>query len=261
MPHTPDTGKDHSLVHVVIPLYRTEINAYERIALEQCLKVLGHYSVTLLAPDALDIDVIKAILPQAEVRRLPASHFAGVQAYNRLVLSEKFYELFTDFTYILIYQLDAFVFHDALSEWCNRGYDYIGAPWPQGDRVYPLTFRGVERLQRLFPFWNKPKHHYVGNGGFSLRKVTTCLDMLRRTGGKVRRWPYHEDIFWPHMAHLFPSDYSVPSPDIAQRFAIEREPSAAYAALGGQLPFGCHAWYKYETDFWFPIIRAFGYDL
>ena len=64
----------------------------------------------------------------------------------------------------------------------------MGAPWPRGDKVYPYTFRGVERFRRLFPFWNKPVYHYVGNGGFSLRKVASCLDMLRRTEGKVRRW-------------------------------------------------------------------------
>jgi len=261
MQDTANTAVPQSLVNVVIPLYRSEISPYERIALQQCGKVLGHYPITLIAPDGLDLDGIQTILPEAQAVRLPQKHFAGIQAYNRLVLSEEFYERFADHAYMLIYQLDAFVFHDELTQWCERGYDYVGAPWPRGDKVYPLTFRGVERLQGLIPFWNKPVYHYVGNGGFSLRKIASCLDMLRRSEGRARHWPYHEDIFWPHMASLFPSDYVIPAPEIARHFAIEREPSTVYAAMGQQLPFGCHAWYKYETEFWFPIIRSFGYDL
>jgi hypothetical protein len=44
-------------------------------------------------------------------------------------LSEEFYQAFTDFEFMLIYQLDAFVFRDELADWCRSGYEYIGAPW------------------------------------------------------------------------------------------------------------------------------------
>jgi hypothetical protein len=36
-------------------------------------------------------------------------------------LSASFYERFLDTKYILIYQLDAFVFKDELQEWCDKG--------------------------------------------------------------------------------------------------------------------------------------------
>ena len=28
---------------------------------------------------------------------------------------------------MLIYQLDCYLFEDKIDEWCNKGYDYIGA--------------------------------------------------------------------------------------------------------------------------------------
>ena len=46
-----------------------------------------------------------------------------------LMLSPFFYESFLDFKYVLIHQLDVFIFKDELNYWCNQNYDYIGAPW------------------------------------------------------------------------------------------------------------------------------------
>jgi len=44
------------------------------------------------------------------------------------MMSPAFYDAFKAFDYILIYQLDAFVFRDELEYFCSLGYDYIGAP-------------------------------------------------------------------------------------------------------------------------------------
>ena len=37
---------------------------------------------------------------------------------------------FLEYQYMLIYQLDAFVFEDKLDYFCELGYDYIGIPVP-----------------------------------------------------------------------------------------------------------------------------------
>lgn len=47
------------------------------------------------------------------------------------MLEADFYRRFGKYKYMLIYQLDAFVFSDKLLDFCEMGYDYIGAP------VYP----------------------------------------------------------------------------------------------------------------------------
>lgn len=49
--------------------------------------------------------------------------------YNRLMLSEDLYSAFSNYEYILICQSDAYIFRDELKEWCEAGYDYVGAPW------------------------------------------------------------------------------------------------------------------------------------
>jgi hypothetical protein len=71
-----------------------------------------------------------------------------------------FYEVFRQYEYMLIYQLDCWVFRDELEMWCDKGYDYIGAPF--------------------FVKWFVDRGIYVGNGGFSLRKISNIIEYLKR---------------------------------------------------------------------------------
>ena len=68
------------------------------------------------------------------------------------MLTPDFYARYAGCEYILLYQLDAWVFEDRLDEWCDKGYDYAGAP---------LFAPGSSDLQCA----------RTGNGGFSLRRV------------------------------------------------------------------------------------------
>ena len=52
------------------------------------------------------------------------------------------------------------MFSDDLLQWCEAGWDYIGAPW--------LPCRDSEWV----------KEPAVGNGGFTLMKVESCLRVL-----------------------------------------------------------------------------------
>ena len=64
---------------------------------------------------------------------------------------------------MLFHELDAFVFRDELEAWCDAGYDYIGAPW------FEHFTRSTGQSAVLG----------VGNGGFSLRRVSAALRVLR----------------------------------------------------------------------------------
>ena len=80
-----------------------------------------------------------------------------------LWMSKQFYFRFLpNYKYMLIYQLDAWVFTDNLQEWCDKGYDYIGAP-----------FLSIVKK-------NSPRVIFkgVGNGGLSLRRIQYCIDVL-----------------------------------------------------------------------------------
>jgi hypothetical protein len=84
--------------------------------------------------------------------------------------------LFSKFEFVLFYELDAFVFRDELDSWCDANYDYIGAPW----------FEGFANCSSQSPFIG------VGNGGFSLRKISSALRVLRSFSYVLRP---HELLF------------------------------------------------------------------
>lgn len=116
-----------SKVAAVIPVYKEEIDDLEKISLAQARKVLGKYPFVFVAPEGKKISYAES---GDAVVRFPPQFFQNTMTYSMLLMSPFFYEAFKAYDYILIYQLDAFVFYDALEKFCSLGYDYIGAPWP-----------------------------------------------------------------------------------------------------------------------------------
>lgn len=88
--------------------------------------------------------------PANHIVPFPDTYFKGIAGYNRLMMSPEFYETFAQWEYILIYQTDAWVFSDRLSEWCSKGYDYIGAPWIPKPKYRKLYYRIFNFLKRVF---------------------------------------------------------------------------------------------------------------
>ena len=72
--------------------------------------------------------------------------------YSALLKSPNFYENFSQWSHVLIYQTDALLFRKIDDIYFN--YDYIGAPWILSNQ------------------WCK---YNGGNGGFSLRNVKSCI--------------------------------------------------------------------------------------
>ena len=111
--------------------------------------------------------------------------FTDIHAYNTLMLSPEFYERFTAYRYILIAQLDTYIFRDELQAWCARGYDYVGAPWIVRDIYrHPLMRLCSAIKKRYCEATGKPNSQVtgnkVGNGGLSLRKVESHLRVTRQ---------------------------------------------------------------------------------
>src|SRR5206468_1498508 len=112
---------------------------------------------------------IQLTVPGFEVVAFPARHFKSARTHGRLELTTAYYEIFLAYEHILVYELDSLVFSDELEPWCDRGYDYVGAPWI----TTPLN-----------PTYRDPEA--VGNGGFSLRRPAACLRVIDRM---KRSWP------------------------------------------------------------------------
>ena len=250
-------------VAVVIPLYRSTVSPVEAFALHNNHFVLRRYPIIVIHPEGMDLSELKERYPRFSYRPFAPKHFATLQAYNSLMLSEEFYAAFTDFDYILIAQEDAYVIKDNLSQWCNKGYDYIGAPWVERSvyQRFPLNWwmrydqqrkhrRGLRCRQDLFG--------HVGNGGLSLRRVQLCLKALREKQDvllpyrEIAKPFYAEDIFWA----LENPDFKRPSWQEALLFAFDKDPDYCYKLTGGQLPFGCHAAFKGKMRrFWYAIFQ------
>jgi hypothetical protein len=245
---------------VVLVAYKPELTPFERISAVRCLEILGHHPIVVVAPEGL---ILPSPLERLPSVRFASSYFTSISAYSSLLLTNKFYERFLSYRYMLMHQLDAFVFRDELLDWCARGYDYIGAPW------IGETFQNARETRQGLPFWIRsrlfrflpPLDHSVGNGGFSLRRVKTmhrALTLLRRT---KRAWGgRNEDGFWGIVVpECWWWHYCVPSVNEALRFSFDVNPTLCYKQAHEKLPFGCHAWERYEPGFWLPHFSAAGY--
>lgn len=262
---------------IVIPIYQTTLSGTEQLSLRQCLAILGSHPIFIAKPVSLDLQQLIARHPQLHCESFPDDYFKGIDGYNRLMLSDEFYQRFSAYEYLLIYQLDAFVFSDQLLRWCQRGYDYVGAPWIPRNSPQPPSLR-TRIKQKVYQWLNKKNadhsgaHHaqydYLGgNGGFSLRRIPAMRRTLQQL--KHRLPPYlqrrhhtrNEDIFFCVEANRFRTHVRIaPFPEALQ-FSWESHPAAAAALNHGKLPFGCHGWDKLHRDQWRPIFKALGHDL
>lgn len=264
-----------NLCAVVIPIYKDGLSSFEVKSLKQCVKILSKYQFVFVSPYGIEMKEINAIMGAKSyvIEFFEHKFFAGVEGYNRLMMTKDFYSRFCKkFEYILIYQLDCFVFSDQLTEWCHRGYDYVGAPW--------FIDYGEHKTQN--DLW------LCGNGGFSLRKVSYFL--------KVLSWPFpfkwnvkliarryyfrlmlsflkgtgnvtlfevdssiegnQEDVFFSYYTRNTSVSPNIPSAEVAMTFAFEKSPSYLYELNNNRLPFGCHAFHKWEYDtFWKQFIK------
>lgn len=269
---------DSATVCVVVPIHREPLLRFEEAALKRCLTTLAPHPIAVVKPHDLKLHVDTAGA-HVSFESFPREFFRGIDGYNRLLLSDEFYARFEQFEFILIHQLDAFVFDDRLLDWCARDYDYIGAPWiaepmlpswhqEAARMVRRRVYRWINRQARREPGMHYTQYAYcVGNGGFSLRKVATMRAVLAELSHRAERYRqgpahiHHEDLFFCVEANRYRDRVRIPSWREAVEFAWELEPNVAAQATGGKLPFGCHAWNKLHRDAWRPIFARIGMEI
>lgn len=64
----------------------------------------------------------------------------------------------------------------------------------------------------------------------------------------------NEDHFWSDRAQHYMPDFRVASLEQGLRFAFEVAPRMCFDLTRGRLPFGCHAWPRYDRAFWEPYL-------
>jgi len=273
---------------IVVPIYKSAPSKAEFASFNQLLKTLGSHDICIVTHKDLDVSAYRQRAKDCGVELnfeyFDKSFFESIKGYNRLCLSKDFYGRFTSYEFMLIYQLDAWCFSDQLDFWCDKGYDYIGAP-------YSMWMKGFS-------------YHWLGtrNGGFSLRKIDYCIKLtslkhrclpyITPKGFLIREWQfikYHNNPVWKKIIrvsiHVFSriilrslgyrntrgyyldgninEDYffscdaehawgvtcNLPDWKESARFSFEFHPEYLYHAIGDKLPFGCHAFEK-QGDFY-----------
>ncbi len=266
--HKEKTERTKDLVTIVVPIYKNSFSEYEKISFDRLFKVLNRYRIVVIKPASLDLNTLLADYPVNETENFDDSYFAGIAGYNRLMMSEELYNRFSHSEYILIYQLDAYVFKDTLTEWCNKGYDYVGAPWLLRPIYNFPLFKITSWIKRKYceithQRCSQMTRYKVGNGGLSLRKVESHLNAVIKLKKiidhyiSIRHHLYNEDVFFSIEVNKHGIGFNYPDWKEALQFSFDKYPKLCYELNGNTLPFGCHAWYKRKMKkFWYPIILS-----
>lgn len=226
-------------VIIVVPIYQNSLTENETVAYMQLVKILGNYEICFIAPQETNNNFWEG----KRVERFESNYFESVESYSRLLLLRDFYGRFAGYKYMLIYQLDAFVFFDKILYFCNMGYDYYGAPWLSG---LPLVSD------------HKMNIMHVGNGGFSLRNVPNTIRLLDRKKECVKNTSLPEDIFFSSQSE---EGFKIAPLEVALDFSFETEVIKCFLRNNKKLPMGCHAWERYNFSFWKKYIEAEGYEV
>jgi hypothetical protein len=252
-------------VCIAVPLYKQKLNPFEEVSYRRIFNIFQRYPIYGFMPRGFQWEPPSGT-PAIRRIELDPRHFLNGETYSELLCNGGFYDAFAQYRYVLVHQLDCYVFRDELSEWCGKGYDYIGAP----------IFEG------FFPEDPSKVASFVGNGGFSLRRVEAFQRVLRsrRTYRPQRPFwrgwslkepaklvkrllmamgicngvrsctrEHGEDIFWSRYARLFWPEFKVAPVREGYRFSWDYAPRYCHARNEGQLPFGCHSWERYDLEF------------
>ena len=262
------------MVAVVVPMpKRNRLTDDEQISFRHLRRFLGRYDKYLVVPRSLQFDY-----PGFKIKAFDDKFFGSVEAHRKLLFSPRFYKSFADYKYILIYHPDALVFSDQLEFWCQLDFDYIGAPWVKHEDAPYFGLAAYEGK--------------VGNGGFALMKIESFLRIfrstvycispseywrstysqkalsarlwnlpkwllkhLRRFNGvrwELARFNSNDDNFWANRASHYYPQFKIAPLKTALGFAFECVPRHCFELNNHALPFGCHAWAKYDRQFWEP---------
>ena len=278
-----ETAQTQDLIILLIT-HSPTLNRYEIISIKQCLSIYSNRDIRFVIPESLDTSFYTKVFGKhIQFYRVKDKWLKNYRNFNLLKINLGFYKAFSHCKFILYYEPDAFVFYDDLNNWMQKNYSMVGAPW----------FKGYVEADVDSPFVG------VGNGGFSLRKVSDHIKVLNTFGivesqkaiwqpykeSNIKGKAYHlffniyytlfannfhhllnryraaEDFFWAEASNKF-DWFRVPSQHEALSFSIEHLPKINYKRNNSCLPSGTHAWYKHGyLEFWREFIEPMGYDL
>lgn len=253
-------------VAVVIPLHTIQLDRWAMLALQSAEAVFFHRPIILVVPPNVAKSSLAATLRArgSVVIELESHHFVSRGSYNNMLFQADFFQLFTEFDYILLFQLDALALRDTLNYWVSLDYDFIGAP-----------------LRRNYGRTNSTSVGPGLNGGLSLRRVDSALRVLESGRGRririrdavtmerhfrlwltrtfrdglcfnfssFRRSPkVNEDLYWSYFVPRVHPWFRVPSADVARNFAFDAANNWSTSLECSDSTVGIHAVHRLSPE-------------
>lgn len=260
-------------VAIVIPMSsRKELTEEEKISMRQLLHHLGDHDKFLLVPEGVDFG-----LDGFRDMHFPTRFFGSAANHGKLLGTRAFYRRFINYEFVFFYHFDSLVFSNELEDWCARDIDYIGPPWiqcedsPWVDR--PRVGNGGFTLLRVEAALRALTARYLHTPSafwfdlFTAYSPAWLVGLLQRMSWfwparrLMQEWrEVHDpathnrnnDIFWSDLAAYYDPTFRVASLEEGLRFAFEVSPRTCFEMNGRRMPFGCHAWGRYDKAFWEP---------
>lgn len=111
-------------VAITIPIYKETPSDIEMKSFIQCLTIFQKYDIYIFTHKNLNFKNYDSCKKGSQIHYIffHENYFKSIDGYNKLMLSPSFYKAFSNYEYILIYQLDAWVFKDELQYWCKLDF-------------------------------------------------------------------------------------------------------------------------------------------
>lgn len=240
---------------IIIPVYKETPGLLDKFSLESLsknLKDFSEYEVYFIYPENLGTAQWKRYVDHDVILRpFSSDYFLSTLSYSNLLESYGFWNTFKEHEYALIYQTDGYCIGGNLKEYIDMNYDYIGAPI-------------IAQNARWF---NVPA---VGNGGVSLRKISTMIEVTDPNGEFIEEnkediakhnkmnsnmYSIYEDLYFAQLVPIL-WDFRKPKFDIATSFAYDMNTDIVYEMTKHKLPLFIHAFDK-NIRFWQNILDDF----
>lgn len=239
---------------VIIPIYKTELNADEASCVQRYIDVLRGEALCFVGPESLERSYYQERFPGLLWEPFAPKYFKGTKGYNHLLLSDHFYERFQDYDYMLIAQTDAVLWGSTnrLEEFMETKYDYIGAPWIPERRIWEWRWQLDEKGRRKkFACCKKAGQGIsMGNGGLCLRNIAASRALIREFAWRKCYWFWkrNEDIFFGVFGQWNHQGFQLADVETGKRFAREYGLKACIEEANQygleHLPYGVHGWQK-----------------
>lgn len=167
---------------IIIPVYNEIPTENEKLSISTTLVRLSGMDTFIVAPSDVEVkwyrENYKCNVFNMESTIWKSKDRNQYPNYNRMMMNVKFYKKFDEYEYMLVCQPDCLILKNQseLEQIYKMGYDYIGGVF---------DFNNVLKAACKVWFYKKypqleSKEFICGNGGLSLRKITSVKKYIRR---------------------------------------------------------------------------------